>query len=158
MCGASFVATRWRYSFALEYLFILSAQGHTKRGGLRNKSVSQQGGSYYSLAGRDIERDLIPAIQDQKLGLLCWSPLAGGQLSGKFDRNSTSDKTARRVTYNFPPVDETKIFDLIDALKAVGTRHGVSAAQVALAWLLGQPAVTSVIVYRSCLKSHDVCS
>lgn len=101
--------------------------------------------SFYSLAARDIERELIPLIDDQKIGLLCWSPLAGGLLSGKFDRSGPTDPDARRATIQFPPVDEAKAFDIIDVLKAVAIRHNASAAQVALAWLLAQPQVTSVI-------------
>lgn len=101
--------------------------------------------SFYSLAARDIERELIPAIEDQKLGLLCWSPLAGGLLSGKFDRTGSTDPNSRRAMIQFPPVEESRAFDVIDVLKAIAARHTTSAAQVALAWLLAQPQVTSVI-------------
>ena len=121
---------------------LMKALGISERGGFA-RPVSTQ--SYYSLAGRDIERELIPTIQDQKLGLLCWSPLAGGLLSGKFDRNGATDPNSRRAHIQFPPVDQAKTFDIIDMLKTVANRHGASAAQVALAWLLAQPAVMSVI-------------
>jgi aryl-alcohol dehydrogenase-like predicted oxidoreductase len=101
--------------------------------------------SYYSLAGRDIEHEIIPAIEDQKLGLMCWSPLAGGLLSGKFDRNGASDPRSRRANIQFPPVEETNVFNIIELLKLIAKRHDTSAAQIALSWLLAQPAVTSVI-------------
>ncbi|WAC70910.1 aldo/keto reductase [Roseateles sp. SL47] len=102
--------------------------------------------AYYSLAGRDIEHELVPAVTDAQVGLLCWSPLAGGLLSGKFDRQGSSDTTARRALIAFPPVDETRVYDIIDALKVVALRHSTTPAQVALAWLLARPAVTSVII------------
>jgi aryl-alcohol dehydrogenase-like predicted oxidoreductase len=97
--------------------------------------------SYYSLAGRET----IPLLKDQGLGLLVWSPLAGGFLSGKFTRNS-GDDAARRAKFDFPPVNKEKGFDILDVAKAIADRHGVSVAQVALAWLLANSAVTSVII------------
>ncbi|MFL9944113.1 aldo/keto reductase [Paraburkholderia graminis] len=102
--------------------------------------------SFYSLAGRDVEDEVIPAAVNQNVGLLCWSPLAGGLLSGKFDRNGAADKTARRALIQFPPVDETKTLDIIDVLRSIADRHAVEPAQVALAWLLDRPMVTSVII------------
>jgi aryl-alcohol dehydrogenase-like predicted oxidoreductase len=101
--------------------------------------------SYYSLAGRDLEREMIPLLKDQGLGLLVWSPLAGGFLSGKFTRD-TGDDAARRAKFDFPPVDKEKAFDVLDVAKAIADRHGVSVAQVAIAWILANPAVTSVII------------
>ena len=101
--------------------------------------------SYYSLAGRELEREIIPLITDQKLGLLVWSPLAGGFLSGKFSRTG-GDEAARRASFDFPPVNKDKAFDIIDVLKAIANARGVSVAQVALAWLLAQPVTTSVII------------
>lgn len=103
--------------------------------------------AHYALTARDIERELIPMIDDHNLGLLVFSPLAAGLLSGKFDRSGTTDPAARRALASYyPPVDEARAFNIIDVLKAIGQRHGVGAAQVALAWLLAQPATTSVIV------------
>jgi aryl-alcohol dehydrogenase-like predicted oxidoreductase len=102
--------------------------------------------SYYSLLGRDVEHELIPAIEDQNLGLLCWSPLAGGLLSGKFDRSGSTDRNARSARLSMLPVDEEKAFDTIDTLKDIGARLNVTPAKVALAWLLSRPAVTSAIV------------
>ncbi|AVZ71587.1 aldo/keto reductase [Streptomyces lunaelactis] len=106
--------------------------------------VSQQ--VYYSLAGRDIEREILPMARDQQLATLVWSPLAGGFLSGKFDRNGTSDDTARRAIADFPPVDRERGWDIVDALRVVAARHGVGVARTALAWVLAQPGITSVIV------------
>ena len=82
--------------------------------------------SYYSLAGRELEREIIPLIKDQNLGLLVWSPLAGGFLSGKFTRNS-GDEAARRASFDFPPVNKEKAFDIIDVLKSIADARGVSA-------------------------------
>ncbi len=102
--------------------------------------------SYYSLAGRDVESELVPAIADQGLGLLCWSPLAGGLLSGKFDRSGAADKDARRSKLQFPPADEERTFVIVDVLKSLAETHGATPAQVALSWLLSREVVTSVIL------------
>jgi aryl-alcohol dehydrogenase-like predicted oxidoreductase len=101
--------------------------------------------SYYSLAGRELEREMIPLLKDQGLGLLVWSPLAGGLLSGKFTRHG-GDAAARRASFDFPPVDKEKGFGILDVLNEVAGRHGVSVAQIALAWILAQDSVTSVII------------
>ena len=101
--------------------------------------------SYYSLAGRDIERDTIPLLKDQGLGLLVWSPLAGGFLSGKFTRDS-GDETARRAKFDFPPVEKEKGFAILDVLMPIAKAHGVTVPQIALAWILAHDAVTSVII------------
>jgi aryl-alcohol dehydrogenase-like predicted oxidoreductase len=102
--------------------------------------------SYYSIAGRELEREIIPLLQDQKLGLLVWSPLAGGFLSGKFTRQNAGDENSRRVVFDFPPVDKEKGYDIIEVMQEVAQAHDVSVAQIALAWLLHQEAVTSVII------------
>ncbi len=111
-----------------------------------DRYVSQQ--IYYSLQARDAEAELVPVSLDQGLGILVWSPLAGGLLSGKYRRNQpTPEGTRRFAGWDEPPVhDEDRLYDTIDALVEIGEAHRVSAAQVALAWLLGRPAVTSVIV------------
>ncbi len=101
--------------------------------------------AYYSLAGRDLEREIAPMLLDQKMGLLVWSPLAGGFLTAKFKRGA-SDETARRSKFGFPPVNLEKGYDIIDVTIGIASKHTASAAQVALAWLLHQPAVTSVII------------
>ncbi len=101
--------------------------------------------SYYSLAGRELEREMIPLLKDQGLGLLVWSPLAGGFLSGKFTREG-GDEAARRAKFDFPPVDKNKCFAIIDVLAEVARTHDASVAQIALAWILANDAVTSVII------------
>ncbi len=115
----------------------VSALGHLE------KFITLQ--AYYSLAGRELEREIVPMLLDQKMGLLVWSPLAGGFLTAKFKRGA-SDETARRSKFSFPPVNLEKGYDIIDALIKVASKQGSSAAQVALAWLLHQPVVTSVII------------
>jgi aryl-alcohol dehydrogenase-like predicted oxidoreductase len=102
--------------------------------------------AYYTIAGRDLERELIPLLQDQKLGLMVWSPLAGGLLSGKYSRNQQEPGDSRRTSFDFPPVNKERAFDILDVMRPIAEQRGVSVAQVALAWLLHQPAVTSVII------------
>ena len=102
--------------------------------------------SYYSLVGRDLEREIIPLLLDQKMGLLVWSPLAGGFLSGKFTRQGVSDENSRRNKFTFPPVDVEKGYGIVEALQEIAARRNATVAQVALGWLLHQPAVTSVII------------
>jgi aryl-alcohol dehydrogenase-like predicted oxidoreductase len=101
--------------------------------------------SYYSLAGRELEREMIPLLKDQHLGLLVWSPLAGGFLSGKFTREG-GDEAARRAKFDFPPVDKEKGFKILDVLTTIAKAHGVTVPQIALAWILANGAVTSVII------------
>ncbi|RLP92501.1 aldo/keto reductase [Micromonospora sp. CV4] len=106
--------------------------------------------SYYSLLGRDVERDVVPMALDEGVGLTVWSPLAGGFLSGKVGRDSvvadSGSRSAQPGYSSFTPFDPEHAFGVVDVLKAIGERHGVSPARVAVAWLLSRPAVTSVIV------------
>ena len=102
--------------------------------------------AYYTLAGRDLERELIPLIDDQKLGLMVWSPLAGGLLSGKYERNGKGPSGSRRNEFDFPVVDKARACNCVDAMRPLAERRKVSVAQIALAWLLAQPAVSSVII------------
>ena len=102
--------------------------------------------SYYSIAGRDLERELCPLMESEQVGLLIWSPLAGGFLSGKFARDQQGPDDARRANFDFPPVDETRGYVVLDALAEVAKEHEVSVARVALAWLLHQRVTTSVII------------
>ncbi len=102
--------------------------------------------AYYSLAGRELERELVPMMLDQKIGLLVWSPLAGGFLSGKFTRAGVSEEDSRRSKFGFPPVNLEKAYDIIEAMQKIAERTGGTVAQIALAWLLYQPSVTSVII------------
>jgi aryl-alcohol dehydrogenase-like predicted oxidoreductase len=104
---------------------------------------------YYSLESRDAEYELVPLAVDQGLGILVWSPLAGGLVSGKFRRNAEQPENSRQLSeeWNEPPVrDQEKLYDTIEVLVDVAQAHGVSPAQVALAWLLGRPAVTSLVI------------
>lgn len=102
--------------------------------------------AYYSIAGRDLEREVIPLARDQQLAVLPWSPLAGGLLSGKFSRDAHGPAGSRRTTFDFPPVDRERAFNIIDVMRPIAERHGASVPRVALAWLLHQSAVTSVII------------
>ena len=102
--------------------------------------------AYYTVAGRDLERELIPLIEDQQLGLMVWSPLAGGLLSGKFSADGSGPAGTRRASFDFPVVDKPRAFRVVEALRPIAQQHGASVAQVALAWLLSRKAVSSVIV------------
>ena len=103
--------------------------------------------AYYSIAGRDLEREIVPMMADQKVGLLVWSPLAGGFLSGKFTRGGAKEGDARRMKFDFPPINVEKAYDIVDVLKKVASRHErATVAQVALSWQLHQSYVTSVII------------
>lgn len=102
--------------------------------------------AYYSLAGRDVERELIPLLHHARAGLLVWSPLAGGLLSGKYDRDNQSPAGARRSGFDFPIVDKDRAWDIIDVLRPIAEAHGTSPARVALAWLMSREAVTAVII------------
>lgn len=101
--------------------------------------------AYYTLVGRDLERDIVPMLKSEGLGLMVWSPLAGGFLSGKYS-GGAADDDSRRAKFNFPPVDLARGDAVIGVLREVATAKGVSVAQVALSWLLHQPHVTSVII------------
>jgi aryl-alcohol dehydrogenase-like predicted oxidoreductase len=109
------------------------------------KFVSVQ--AYYTIAGRDLEREVVHLLKDQKLGLMVWSPLAGGLLSGKY--TSAEDKGpagARRAAFDFPLVDKVRAFKCVDAMRPMAASRKVSVAQIALAWLLSKPFVTTVII------------
>ncbi len=101
---------------------------------------------YYSIAGRDLEREVVPLALDQGLSILPWSPLAGGFLTGKFKRDGTGPDGARRSTFDFPPIDKERAFDCVDAMHEVAAAHDCSVARIALAYILNKPGVTSVII------------
>jgi aryl-alcohol dehydrogenase-like predicted oxidoreductase len=122
---------------------ITKSLGISERRGLARFESIQ---AYYSIAGRELEREIVPLANDQRLAILPWSPLAGGFLSGKFTRDAQGPEGARRTTFDFPPVDRDKAFRIIDVMRPIAARLGASVARVALAWLLHQSAVTSVIV------------
>ena len=122
---------------------IVKALGISERLGLARFESLQ---AYYTVAGRDLERELVPMLASEGLGLMVWSPLAGGLLSGKFTRDTQGEAGSRRTKFDFPPVDKERAFDCIDVMRPIAEAHGVSVAQIALAWLLHRPQVTSVIV------------
>lgn len=101
---------------------------------------------YYSIAGRDIEREIAPLADEEGLAILPWSPLAGGLLSGKFREGEKGPAGARRSEFDFPIVDKPRAFACVDAMRPIAEAHGVSVARVALAYVLGKPFVTSVII------------
>jgi aryl-alcohol dehydrogenase-like predicted oxidoreductase len=101
---------------------------------------------YYTIAGRDIEREVVPLAKDQGLAILPWSPLAGGLLSGKFDLESPGPEGARRTSFDFPPVEHDRAKNVLRAMHAVKLATGIPISRIALAWLLTRPFVTSVII------------
>ena len=111
--------------------------------------------AYYSIAGRDIEREIAPLLAAERLGLMVWSPLAGGLLSGKFTRNGQDPQDARRTSFDFPPVNRERLFECVEAMQPIAAAHGVSVARVALAYVLGKPFVTSVIIGAKTLEQLD---
>jgi aryl-alcohol dehydrogenase-like predicted oxidoreductase len=110
--------------------------------------------AFYTIASRDIEREIVPMLRDQKVGLMVWSPLAGGLLSGKYDRDGKG-ADGRRANFDFPPVDKDHAFTIVEAMRTIAERHGVSVARVALAWLLHKPVVTSVIIGATRVEQLD---
>ena len=108
--------------------------------------------AYYSIAGRDLEREIIPLLESERVGLLVWSPLAGGLLSGKFSRANQKPADSRRTEFDFPIVDKERTWKILDAMAPIAKAHECSPARVSLAWLLAKPVVTSVIIGA---KRHD---
>src|SRR5580704_3882990 len=102
--------------------------------------------AYYSIAGRDLERELVPMMESEKIGLLVWSPLAGGLLSGKFSRTQQKPADSRRSGFDFPIVDKERTWKILDVIAPIAKSHACSAARVSLAWLLAKPVVTSIII------------
>lgn len=122
-----------------------------RRGFARFQSVQ----AYYTLAGRDLEREIVPLALDQGLGIMVWSPLAGGLLTGKFTPDGKGPEGARRASFDFPVVDKPRAFRCVDAMRPIAERHGASVAQVALAWLLSRPGVATVILGAKTLAQLD---
>jgi aryl-alcohol dehydrogenase-like predicted oxidoreductase len=122
---------------------IVKALGIAERLGLARVASLQ---AYYTIAGRDLERELVPMLRSEGVGLMVWSPLAGGLLSGKFGPDRKGEEGSRRVTFDFPPVNRDRAWACIDAMRPMAAARGVSVAQIAIAWLLHQPQVTTVIV------------
>ncbi len=107
--------------------------------------------AYYSIAGRGLERELAPMLASEGLGLMAWSPLAGGLLSGKYRFGAAGiEGEGRRASFDFPPVDLARAGPVVEAMRSMGKARGVSVAQIAIAWLLHRPVVSSVIVGAKC--------
>ncbi|HMF64445.1 MAG TPA: aldo/keto reductase [Edaphobacter sp.] len=112
--------------------------------------------AYYSIAGRDLEREIVPLLEAEKTGLLVWSPLAGGLLSGKFSRENQKPEGSRRSEFDFPIVDKERTWKILDAMAPIAKAHDCSPARISLAWLLAKPVVTSVIIGAKRLDQlHD---
>jgi aryl-alcohol dehydrogenase-like predicted oxidoreductase len=111
--------------------------------------------AYYSIAGRDLERELVPMIAEEKLGLMVWSPLAGGLLSGKFGPGSNNPEGARRTNFDFPPVDKDRAWACVEVMREVGEAHGASVARVALAYILRKAFTMSIIIGAKTLEQLD---
>jgi aryl-alcohol dehydrogenase-like predicted oxidoreductase len=131
---------------------IMKAQGIAERRGWARFETLQ---AYYSIAGRDLEREIVPLLADQKIGLMVWSPLAGGLLSGKFGPGSNGPEGARRAAFDFPPVNKERAWACVDAMREIGKAHDVSVARVALAWILAKPFVTSIIIGAKTMEQLD---
>jgi aryl-alcohol dehydrogenase-like predicted oxidoreductase len=102
--------------------------------------------AYYTIAGRDLERELIPLLVDQGLGLMVWSPLAGGLLTGKFSPEGKGPAGSRRSTFDFPVIDKERAFNCIDVMRPMAEKRNISVARIAIAWLLAQESVSTVII------------
>ncbi|MDB5157034.1 MAG: aldo/keto reductase [Mucilaginibacter sp.] len=122
---------------------VVKAQGIIEKHGW-NKFVGLQ--YFYSLSGRDIEREIVPMAEDQNMAIFPWSPLAGGFLSGKYTRNNETAGDSRRDKFDFPPINKDRAYDIIDVLADIGKQRNVSVAQLALAWVRLQKGITSTII------------
>ena len=131
---------------------IMKALAISERRGIARFETVQ---AYYTIAARDLEREVMPLVEDQGLGVMVWSPLAGGLLSGKFARDGKGPEGSRRAVFDFPPVDRERAFDIVDAMRPIAKAHDVSVARVALAWLLQRKGVMSVIVGAKTLEQLD---
>ena len=131
---------------------IVKALGIAERHGLARFESLQ---AYYTIAGRDLEREIGPMLRSEGLGLMVWSPLAGGLLSGKYSRDKQVAADGRRAAFDFPPVDRERAFDCIDAMRPMAEQRGVSVARIALAWLLHRRVVSSVIMGAKRIEQLD---
>lgn len=122
---------------------IARALGVSERRGFARFETVQ---AYYSIAGRDLEREIVPLLQEEKLGLMVWSPLAGGLLSGKYGPGAPGNGEGRRANFDFPPVEQDRAWASVAAMREIAEARGVSVAEVALAYILAKPFVTSVII------------
>lgn len=131
---------------------IMKALGIADRHSLSRLATLQ---AYYTIAGRDLEREIAPLLEAERLGLMVWSPLAGGLLSGKYDREGNGPEGSRRATFDFPPVNKDRAFDCIDVMREIGEARGVSVARIALAYVLAKRFVMSVIIGAKTVEQLD---
>ncbi|PST23591.1 aldo/keto reductase [Rhizobium sp. JAB6] len=131
---------------------IAKALGISERRGFARFETVQ---AYYSIAGRDLEREILPLMSEEKLGLMVWSPLAGGLLSGKYGPGAPGNGEGRRASFDFPPVEKDRAWACVAAMREVAEKHGSSVATVALAWILAKPFVTSIIIGAKRLDQLD---
>ncbi|MCK9411985.1 MAG: aldo/keto reductase [Prolixibacteraceae bacterium] len=132
---------------------MMKANGYADKIGWTKFVASQ---NYYTIASRDIEREIVPMAKSENIGIMPWSPLAGGFLSGKFTRHNEVAGDSRRDAFDFPPINKAKAYDLIDLMAEIGKKHNVSVANVALNWVIRQPGVTSTIIgAKNLLQLND---
>jgi aryl-alcohol dehydrogenase-like predicted oxidoreductase len=131
---------------------IEKALGISERRGFARFETVQ---AYYSIAGRDLEREIVPMMAEEKLGLMVWSPLAGGLLSGKYGPGAPGNGEGRRANFDFPPVNKDRAWACVTAMREVAGKHHVSVAEVALAWVLAKPFVTTIIIGAKRIEQLD---
>jgi aryl-alcohol dehydrogenase-like predicted oxidoreductase len=131
---------------------IAKALGVSERKGFARFETIQ---AYYSIAGRDLEREIVPLMNEEKIGLMVWSPLAGGLLSGKYGPGAPGNGEGRRASFDFPPVDKDRAWACVAVMREVAAKHDTSVATVALAWILEKPFVTSIIIGAKRLEQLD---
>ena len=131
---------------------IMKGLGISERLGLARFESLQ---AHYTIGTRDIEREIVPLLKSENVGLMVWSPLAGGLLSGKYGRDQKAEEGSRRNTFDFPPVNLEHAYGIIDVMRGIANDKRVSVAQIAIAWLLHQRAVTSVIVGAKRVEQLD---
>lgn len=122
---------------------VMKANGYAEKMGWTKFVASQ---NFYTIVSRDIEREIVPMALSEGIGIMPWSPLAGGFLSGKFTRDREKAGDSRRDIFDFPPINKEKAYDIIEVMTRIGNNHNASAARVALAWMLTKPGVTSIII------------
>jgi aryl-alcohol dehydrogenase-like predicted oxidoreductase len=131
---------------------IMKALGIADRHGWVRPATLQ---AYYTIAARDLEREIVPMLEAEKLGLMVWSPLAGGLLSGKYTREGSGPEGARRIAFDFPPVNRERVFDCVDVMREIADARGTSVARIALAYVLAKPFVMSVIIGAKNIEQLD---
>lgn len=122
---------------------VMKANGIAEKNGWVKFDAMQY---YYSVAGRDVEREVLPFAAGEKLGFMPWSPLAGGFLSGKYSRDIEKAGNSRRDNFDFPPINKEKAYDIIDVMQEIAAANDVSVARIALSWVIQNPLVTSTII------------